>query len=316
MSKIVRLSVVINTHNAAATLERALQSVKGWSDEVIIADMGSTDSTTAIATAAGARVMTLRETFAYVEPARNRAVGMAKGEWVFVLDADEEVMDGLRERILQIVYSQPDPKKATRDPLVADAYYIARSNNVFGHEMRHTGWWPDYQLRLFRKGHVTWSDVIHAQPNVQGKVAYLPANECVIYHHNYQTVEQFVERLNRYTTVQALGETTELEPSTSLIRTFWGEWARRLFQHNGFDDGVHGVGLALLQAMYELVVLLKRYQKASWADVSVADRAELELQALMQLSKDMKYWRADYHLKHARNVGVACVWWVRRKLRM
>lgn len=170
------ISVVINTKNAAATLDRCLASVHSWADEIIVMDMKSTDDTVQIAKFFGARTFSHPDV-GYVEPARNAALAKARGEWILILDADEEVTPGLAKKIAS---------ELVLDSKI-DAYFLPRQNIIFDKWVK-TGWWPDHLLRLFRAGHVVWADTLHAVPQAQGTVARLDAKEnWSIRHNNYQS---------------------------------------------------------------------------------------------------------------------------------
>jgi glycosyltransferase involved in cell wall biosynthesis len=152
MEKTLLLSVVINTKNSSATLEKALGSVRSFADEIVVMDMQSTDNTLEIAKKYDCQVYSHKDV-GYVEPARNAAIAKAKGEWIFILDADEEAPDKLKDLVSEL------------STTTTDSYFVPRSNIIFGRAV-NTGWWPDYILRLFRKDHVTWSDELHAVPQV------------------------------------------------------------------------------------------------------------------------------------------------------
>src|SRR4030042_3360237 len=184
-----KISVVINTLNEEKNLPRAIASVKGFAEEIVVCDMHSDDKTAEIAERLGANVYE-HEKAGYVEPARNFAIEKARGKWILVLDADEEVPNSLAGKIKNIV-SEPD----------ADYFRIPRKNIIFGKWIKHSRWWPDYNIRFFKKGNVTWNEVIHSVPLTKGKGTDLDASEdAAIVHHHYETIEQYIDRLNRYTT--------------------------------------------------------------------------------------------------------------------
>lgn len=297
----MKISVVINTKNAAETLERALKSVS-WADQIVVMDMHSSDATEKIAKKFKADFYTHADV-GYVEPARNAAIKKAIHPWVLILDADEEIPATLAERITSLVNGDA----------TADAYFLPRKNIVFGEWYQHAGWWPDYQLRFFKAGHVVWADKIHAQPTIHGIKDYLaPTEEHAILHYNYQTIEQFVERLNRYTNheVTARPFAKETLDSADLVRAFSNELFARLFKHRGIDGGLHGTSLSYLQAMYESVVVLKQWQNAGFT--SQQNDQELTIAALRKMQKDLNYWIADWHVE--RTSGLEQWWWrIRRK---
>ena len=169
----MKLSVVITTKNAATTLERTLESVK-FADEIVVVDMMSTDETVRIARKFTDNIFTTPDV-GYVEPARNFSLSKARGEWILVVDADEVISETLRDYLLELLATDSD----------IASYSLARKNLIFGDWVQTAGWWPDYQPRLFRRGKVIWSDLLHSKPAIDGKSEKLPDKaELAIEHHN------------------------------------------------------------------------------------------------------------------------------------
>ncbi|PIR59054.1 MAG: hypothetical protein COU69_01545 [Candidatus Pacebacteria bacterium CG10_big_fil_rev_8_21_14_0_10_56_10] len=300
------LSVVVNTKNAATSLEKALQSVK-FADEIVVVDMKSDDGTVKIAKRYTDQIFSHRP-LDYVEPARNFALSKANGDWILVIDADEEVPASLGKKIRQII----------TDDQAADCYYLPRQNIIFGQWIKHTGWWPDLVLRLFRAGHVEWLDEIHSVPITTGVVKELAAEpENAIVHHNYQSVDQYLDRMNRYSTVQARGElevvkTKRVPEPIRFWQEFRAEWLRRLFAQRGVEDGAHGLALAMLQSCGEMAVELKKWQQFEFVPTQLS-RSELSAE-LREFQRDLNYWLADWELRHS---AASTAWWwrLRRKFK-
>ena len=305
------ISVVINTKNAAETLSRVIKSVHDLANEVVVVDMKSTDDTVKIATELGAKVFAYPHDLGFADPARNWALRKASSEWILVLDADEEVSSSLCSYLLEIVKNEVDAK------LVGDCYFLPRQNIIFGQALMHTGWWPDYQLRFFKKGTVQWTDRVHTHPVARGKVIYLPAQEkFAILHHNYQSVNQFVDRLNRYTEFEAaIRPEIEQLTGSQVIESFSNEFLRRFFAEEGWRDGTHGISLAFLQSFYEITASLKQWQRGKFVPTTTAKLAA-EKQTILTLAKfrrDLGYWLADWQVKHSSGL-VKIYWMIRRKL--
>lgn len=255
-----KLSVVINTFNEEKNIERAIKSV-GWADEILVCDMYSDDNTAVIAKKLGAKIL-FHKRVGFVEPARNFVISKAEGEWVLVLDADEEIPDSLRDKIKEVISSGG----------VLTHVEIPRLNIIFGKTMKAAMWWPDYNIRLFKKSSVTWSNKIHSKPKTEGQGLRLSELErFAIIHHHYETISQFLLRLDRYTTVQA----KELKESgyefdwRDLFSKPLGEFLSRFFANRGFDDGLHGLALSLLQAFSHLVMYLKVWELKGFPDKSI-----------------------------------------------
>lgn len=281
-----KISVVINTLNEEKNLPRTLASVKSLADEVVVVDMKSTDRTVEIAKKTGARVYEHKKT-GYVEPARNFAIGKAVGNWVLVLDADEEIPLSLAIKL----------KKIADNPKV-DYYRIPRKNIIFGKWMKHSRWWPDLNIRFFKKGHVSWNEVIHSVPMTQGAGADLPEKEeFAIIHHNYDSVEQYLERMNRYSDIQAkiliVGKHKFIWKD--LITKPANEFLSRYFAGEGYKDGLHGLALSFLQAFSEIIVYLKVWQQEKFLEQGITLQ-EIEKE-LKEVIKQTSWWLADANIK-------------------
>src|SRR5688572_7980444 len=137
-----KISVVINTLNEEKSIERAIKSVD-FADEILVCDMHSDDNTPLIAKKLGAKVI-FHKRAGFVEPARNFAISKAEHEWVFVLDADEEVPDSLKGKLKEVINGSG----------VTTFVEIPRKNILFGRWMKASMWWPDYNIRFFKKGFV------------------------------------------------------------------------------------------------------------------------------------------------------------------
>lgn len=282
-----KISVIINTLNEERNLPRLLASLRGFSDDVVIIDMNSDDNTQKIAKGFGARVFTHKRT-GYVEPARNFAITKAKNEWILILDADEVLTSTLSKKLLQIVGSPS-----------ADYYRLPRKNIIFGTWIKHSKWWPDYNIRFFKKGKVSWSEVIHAVPMTQGTgIDLAPKEDYAILHYNYATVEDYLSRMNRYTSIQSqfLADSGHKFIWKDLISKPATEFIGRYLVGEGYKDGVHGLSLAFLQAFSELVLYLKVWQSEKFLPQSVTfpeARRELE-----KTKKEFDWWMYETEIKN------------------
>lgn len=280
------ISVVINTLNEEKNIANALESVKDFADEIVVVDMKSDDNTQEIAKKYGAKVYE-HERVGYVEPARNFAIEKAKGEWILILDADEELTEELADRLTDL---------AEKDNY--DYYTIPRKNMVFGKWLQYSRWWPDYNIRFFKKGKITWDSNIHSVPMTNGKGFDIPVQEeLAILHHNYESLEQFIDRLNRYTTKQAENKQKDgykfnwkdviTKPSAELLsRYFFGQ---------GYKDGLHGLAVASLQAFSELVLYLKVWQLEKFYEKDLPYKEII--QTMKKVNSDENYWYADTYVK-------------------
>lgn len=300
-NKPVSISVVINTRNEEENIERAIASVKAFADEIIVVDMESTDKTKALAKKLGAQVFN-HELTNYVEPARNFAISKAKSDWILILDADEEIPKKLASEI----------KKISQSPETTFAR-IARKNLIFGDWVKHARWWPDYNIRFFKKGSVSWDNEIHSIPVTMGEGVNIDAEEdLAIVHHHYQSVEQYLERMNRYTTIQAqhlYDKRVSFNPAHFISRPA-GEFMSRYFAGEGYKDGLHGLTLSLLQAFSETVLMIKLWQLHKFKKENIP--VETIIGAIKNTQKEMNYWTADTRVKEGASIHER----VKRKLKL
>ena len=187
-----KISVVINTFNEEANMEKAIKSVS-WADETIICDMHSGDNTVAIAKKLGAKIF-FHEQVDYVEPARNFAISQATGDWILVLDADERIPQTLAKRLQEIAANMKQ----------ISSVKLPRKNIIFGKWMKTSMWWPDYQIRFFKAGKVKWRNEIHSKPEIEGgSIDLEPEEKWALIHYNYNNLSQYIGRMNRYTDIEA-----------------------------------------------------------------------------------------------------------------
>lgn len=283
-----KISVVINTLNEEKNIDRALQSVI-WADEVVVCDMHSEDETVRIAKKYKAKVVYHTPT-GYVEPARNFAIGKASGDWILILDADEQIPERLANRLKDIANGTAQ----------IDYVEIPRKNIIFHKWIQNSFWWPDYNIRFFKKSAVEWLDKIHSRPQTSGIGIKLEAKEDnAIIHYNYQTLDQYLERLNRYTNQQAKelikeGYTFQW---TDLISKPLSEFLSRYFANEGYKDGLHGLVLSLLQSYSELIKYLRIWEHDKFKE------QEINIDEFKEQSKgwgyELKYWvNQTYLLKN------------------
>lgn len=283
-----KISVVINTLNEEKNLPQALKSVKHLADELVVVDMKSDDNTVKIAKKFGAKVYDHKR-MGYVEPARNFAINKATSDWILILDADEEIPSSLSKKLKELAEAGE-----------AEYYRLPRKNMVFGKWLQHSRWWPDYNIRFFKKGFVEWSEIIHSVPTTSGRGVDLDGKEqWAILHHHYETIEQYIERLNRYTTkqLQALKDKDYKFAATDLLRKPSEEFLSRYFAGQGYKDGVHGLALAGLQAFSEFVLYLKAWQSADFKGTVSEHEVIAEFK---NIQDDQNYWFADTLIKEGK----------------
>ncbi len=229
-----RLSVIVIAKNEAANIGACLDSV-AFADERIVIDDNSSDDTRAIAEAKGARVM-IRALDGFGAQ-KNFALGEASGDWVFSIDADERVTPALAAEIGQAIGQG-----------AADGYEVPRLSSFCGRQMRHSGWYPDYVLRLFRRGRACFSDdAVHERVICDGKVARL-SNDLL--HAPVMRLEDALSRMDRYSTAGAAAlveRGKRVSFSSGISHGLWS-FFRTYILRGGFLDGREGFLLAVANA--------------------------------------------------------------------
>lgn len=287
-----KISAVIIVRNEASGIEECLSSLS-WVDEIVVVDDSSTDDTAQIAKKYTKHVYA-HKSVGYVEPVRNFAIEKASNEWILLLDADERIPKSLAKHITALVN--------TSDP--SDAYSIPRKNIIFNKWIQHTGWWPDHNIRLFKKGKVTWSNIIHSKPEVQGKLIELePKEELAITHLNYTTVAQFLEKMLRYTDVEAQEYYDSSKKVTvgTFITLPAQEFIRRFFAGKGYKDGVHGLVLSILQSVSVFLVVVKVWEKQGFEPKEETNILGAVQKEGTGMYKEFMYWFANELLKTEKN---------------
>ena len=230
----LRLSAIVIAKNEAGNIGACLDSL-AFCDERIVVDSGSSDDTARIAQGKAARV--IQHAFEGFGTQKNFALSLAQGEWVLSLDADERVSADLAEEIL----------KAVARP-AADGYEMPRLSSFCGRPMRHSGWFPDHVLRLFRRGTATFSDdLVHERVVAQGAVMRLKQP---LIHHPVLRLEDALSRMDRYSTAGAdmlVASGRRVSFITGIVRGLWA-FIRTYLLRGGFLDGREGFLLAVANA--------------------------------------------------------------------
>jgi glycosyltransferase involved in cell wall biosynthesis len=271
------LSVVIITLNEEANIARTLASVKplvaDGKGEIIVVDSGSTDRTVEIAKAFGARVF-VEEWKGYAAQ-KNSAIDKATGDWILSLDADEEVDSELAEELVGRSPSNP-PRTSPREwcltlshasPSNLDVlkgrpagFFLRRKNFFLGRWIKHGGLWPDPKLRLFRKGTGSFENrAVHEDVKVEGRVTLIPFGALI--HHPYPTLSDYIEHMNRYSSLGAemvVAEGTVRFSSVNIVVRPLLTFVYNYFFRLGFLDGREG----LLLHLYHSVYVSWKYAKA------------------------------------------------------
>jgi glycosyltransferase involved in cell wall biosynthesis len=256
----MKLSVIIITKNEAANIRACLDSVK-FANEWIIVDSGSTDGTQDIARAFGATVIETPDWPGF-GPQKNRALDAATGDWILSLDADERIPDELRDEIL-----------AAMQDGAHDSWYLPRLSSFCGHFIRHAGWYPDYIVRLFKRGAGRFSeDLVHESIIVQGGAKGTTGKlKSPIIHYSYLDDDAYLRKLGQYSTLgaqQAFAAGKRSSLSKAILHGF-SAFLRSFVFKRGFLDGRAGlmVAISTMESTYhkyfKLMLLTEAERKAN-----------------------------------------------------
>jgi len=244
-----RLSVVVITVNEEDRLRRCLESV-AWADEIVVVDSESEDKTVEIA-----RVFTdhvVVRPWAGFAPQKNFGIDRATGDWILSLDADEEVSPELVREIRTVLAGAS----------ASDGFRISRRNIFWDRWVRHGRLYPDWQIRLFRRGRGRFVEHdVHESVEVSGPVGELAGD---LVHRSYRDVADFLARTNRYTTLAADEWVRSRKPfgASDFVLRPLGRFLSMYVVHRGFLDGWRGFLLAVLYAYYVFIRSVKIWERA------------------------------------------------------
>lgn len=313
ISESQKLSFIVHTKNEEKNIAACINSVKTIADEILVIDMNSSDKTVEIAKKKGAKIFQV-EDMGSADPARNYGISKASFNWILYLDADERLPKTLLGTIKEII-------KKNKYDLIK----FPEKNIIFKKWIRHGMWWPDYHIRLFKKGYLDYPSTIHTQPKYHGKLLTLPDKvSYAIIHHHCKNIKEFLSMVDRYSSLdvrfsQDITEKGELNPD-QIIQFLNKELEWRYFEHKGYLDGMHGLIISMLMNFYRFLEFAKYWEKTGYKDLFkqeelrnllnllIRPSANIELQIkleglerqlkIIQSSKFYKTWRLYHKIKN------------------
>jgi glycosyltransferase involved in cell wall biosynthesis len=259
----MKITATVITLNEEANIQRALESL-GWADEIVVVDSGSTDRTVEIARRFTDKVV-IKDWPGYAAQ-KNFAAQQARNDWIFSLDADEEISPQLaaeigilKEHVADGGQGSSLSSSLSRAASVA-GYEMPRLCRYMGRWIKHSGWYPDYKLRLYNRKAGSWKgDFVHESVTVKGEVRRLRGD---LLHYTVRSASEHHQRMDRYTTLAAeemhkhrrkpSAATMLVSPVTSFFRSY----VIRL----GFLDGIPGLAIACFAAHYSFLKHVKLWE--------------------------------------------------------
>lgn len=246
-----KITAALITKNEERNIKKCIESVKDWANEIIVVDGYSTDRTVKIAEELGARVIKHRFEGDFSKE-RNIANENATGDWVLHLDADERVTAEFKKKTDEVLDTAKD----------IEAYKFKRKNFFLGHAMIHGGW-CHYIPNLVRRDKVRFEGALHERPVYKGKLGIIEAD---IEHYPFDSIAQFVERHNRYSTVEAEemyandGASKLPQVKKNAIRRTFKIFWKMYVKKKGYKEGVYGLIFAILFAVTNFLIWAKYWE--------------------------------------------------------
>jgi len=267
-----KISVALAVFNEEENLPECLGSVRDWTDEVVVVDGGSSDKTREIARKYGAKVIkTTNPPIFHIN--KQKAIDACRGKWILQLDADERVSDALREEILQVIGSRRNTPgeafghspESCYSKTKFDGFWLPRKNFFLGRYLTKGGQYPDYTLRLYRRGKGRLPcQSVHEQAVVKGRVGYLKND---LLHMADLNFSRYWQRFQRYTDLIAdelISEKLKINFLNSLnylifkpLKWFFSTYVR----HKGFVDGWQGFVFSFFSSLRFVVGYTKYWQR-------------------------------------------------------
>lgn len=252
------ISAIVIVRNQADLLTKCLKSISSWVDQIILVDLESEEDIESIATKFKASYH-VHKLVPIVEHVRQESLKYCEYEYVMFLDPDEtipkELAADLEAKIIEGEF---------------DYFVTPRCNYVFGKWVKHSRWWPDLQIRVFRYNKVVWGTKLHSESVASGQGYTYPSEEkYAIEHANYRSVDEFISKNMRYAKSDA-AERVESGKSFTLLeatKLSVSELISRFFASSGYRDGMHGLVLAVLQSFYYFMVYIYYWEAMKYKDL-------------------------------------------------
>lgn len=281
----IKISAVVSAYNEEKNIGDCLESLK-WADEIIVVDNTSGDKTVQIAKKYASKIFT-RANNQMLNINKNFGFDKAKGEWIINLDADERVSPELKQEISKTLALKSN----------FNAYKIPRKNILFGKWIQHGIWWPDHQIRLFKKTKGKFDCLhVHEKLTIAGEIGQL---NNPLTHYNYRSISQFVRKMNDYTDNEAENflKSGKQIHWYDAIRMPANDFLANFFARGSYKDGLHGLVLSILQSFYAFLVFCKVWEKQKFWEYQSQKFLTEAGKEFKKFHSDLGYWEKQSKLK-------------------
>lgn len=307
-----KISAVISAFNEEKNIERCLKSL-AFVDEIVVVDNSSQDKTVDLAKKYTDKIFSQKNNPKEIDMQKNLGFEKASYDWILSIDADEEVTPELASEIREILdhgspvleeqeTSSRDQRSKNQDLKSINGFWIPRKNIIFGKFIQNTGWYPDPQLRLFKKGKAKFVKThVHEQVLLEGEAAYLSSD---LIHHHYNTISEF---LNRTITLYAPNEAKDYLDKGYVFSYFdavrfpLNEFLSRFFARKGYKDGFHGLMLSLLMAFYHFLIFAFIWEKKGFKEYDKDDFLKETEKEFKKSAKEIAYWITKEKMEQIKN---------------
>ncbi len=251
------ITTIIVAKDSPAHIFETIESVKDLNEEIIILDIGlHKEIIEQLNNYKNLQIIPIKKEVPYVELIREESKSYAKTPYLLFLDPDEILPPDLIKKILD------EYKKY-------DFISVPRKNIIFGKWIQNARWWPDYQIRLFKKDSVIWHQKLHAKPTAHGSGLTFDAQEnLAIIHHNYENITEYLIKMIRYAKSEAQEKSKTEYRLHYALKDGLNEFISRYFAGEGYKDGMHGFVLSFLQLMYYPLVYFYYWEGKKYAKVN------------------------------------------------
>lgn len=295
----MNLTIVISAYNEEKNIEECLKSVS-FADEIILVDNTSSDKTVEVSRKYTSNIFT-RPNNIMLNVNKNFGFSKAKSDWVLSLDADERVSPSLQKEIEKTIKSSK-----------IDGYWIPRKNIIFGKWITGEMWWPDYQLRLFKRGKGKFPEKhVHEYLKVKGETEKLTQP---LIHNNYTSLDQYIYKmLNIYVPSEVKSREGVRLGWIDSLRFPINDFLKTFFLQRGYKDGLHGLVLSLLQAFYMEIVFVRLWEKEGFRKENPKDFLSKIKKEFEKINKEFKYWFLTSKIRETKNPFKKIIYKIARK---